>query len=310
MIKRLKKGLLFVRVIIYVFGVYYDFLSRIASARIGALRASPSPSSKLAPGSSSSPEAGSPEPRNIVVVGASFAGYHAARLIATTLPKTTPFTVVVVEPNTHFQFSWVLPRFCVVEGHEHKAFIPYGPYLASAPTGRVRWVRDRVVSVADGKVRLRAGDEAGCKEIPYEYLVVATGSGAGDALPSRVGVEDKRDGCEALKAMQVRIRGAERLIVVGGGAAGVELATDAKEHHPEKKVTLVHSRPGVMHRFGPELQAAALKGLQDLGVEVFLGERLIGHDEETGAVTLSSGKTLSCDFLVRLRSTIRGLLTA
>ena len=69
--------------------------------------------------------------RDVVVIGASFAGYHTAYCLAHSLP--TGYRVTVIERNSHFQLTSVLPRFCVVEGHEHKAFIRYGPYLAKAP---------------------------------------------------------------------------------------------------------------------------------------------------------------------------------
>lgn len=231
------------------------------------------------------------QPRNIVIVGANFAGYQAARIIAMDLPRDSPFRVVVIEPNSHFNFTWVLPRLCVVEGgHEHKAFIPYGSHLKGAP---VEWVRDRVVEVGRESVRLEKGEE-----IPYEFLVIATGSGAEDALPSRVGVTTKLEGTERLRGMQQKIKSADRLLVVGGGAAGVEVATDSKSLYPEKSVTLVHSRDAVMHRFGPELQAEALEGLKRLGVEVILGDRLAGEDEQAGIATLRSGKTVGYDYIV------------
>lgn len=230
------------------------------------------------------------KPRNIVIVGANFAGYQAARIIAMDLPADSPYQVVVIEPNSHFNFTWVLPRFCVAEGHEHKAFIPYGPHLGGAPA---KWLRDRVVEVRREAVVLASGEE-----VPYEFLVIATGCGAGDGLPTRVGATEKVVGTGLLREMQGRIKSAERLLVVGGGAAGVEVATDAKSLYPEKKVTLVHSRDAAMHRFGPELQAEASKSLADLGVEVVLGDRLAAEDDETGIATLKSGNTVEYDYIV------------
>ncbi|EJT69177.1 hypothetical protein GGTG_13286 [Gaeumannomyces tritici R3-111a-1] len=233
-------------------------------------------------------------PRNIVIVGASFAGYEAARVIATSLPEDSPYRVVVIEPSSHFHFTWILPRVCVVEGHEHKALIPYGSHLKGAVRGRLRWVTGGVTSVSRDAVRLE-GDDG--EVIPYAYLVVATGASAGDGLPSRVPSPRKEEGLERIRSMQRRIAGAKRIVVVGGGAAGVELATDAKHKYPDKHVMLVHSRPAVMHRFGPELQAAALKGLEDLGVEVLLNERA-AVDAQGRLVTLRSGTKIECDLYV------------
>jgi NADH dehydrogenase FAD-containing subunit len=283
----LEKKLLLIKLVVYSLAVYWDFLRRAASARVKAqIR-------RLL----KRPQISNAEPRNIVIVGASFAGYQAARLLAPSLPSDGKYRIVVIEPNSHFNFTWVLPRFCVVSDHEHKAFIPYTPYLtAVAPPGGVRWVKDRVTAVNRTSVRLRDSEE----ETPYDFLVLATGSGDGEVLPSRVGSEKKVEGIELLRGVQRRIRDAEKIVVVGGGAAGVELATDAKAVYPEKHVVLVHSRDAVMHRFGPELQEAALKGLTDLGVEVILGERVVGDSGEKGIVSLSSGRTVECDYLVRI----------
>lgn len=233
------------------------------------------------------------EPRNIVIIGASFAGYYAAQVIASKLPPNSPYRVVIIEPHSHFHFTWVLPRFCVVD-QEQKAFIPYGPLLKGAPEGRVRWVRERVAKVNRNGVWLEKSRE----QIPYDFLVVATGSGAAAGLPSRVPVDTKEEGTALLQDMQHNIKQAQHLVVVGGGAAGVELATDVKHMYPGKFVTLVHSRKAVMHRFGPELQAAALQGLKDLGIETVLHERTASSNIVDGQITLQSGRRIRCDFLV------------
>ncbi|KAJ2966689.1 hypothetical protein NQ176_g10030 [Zarea fungicola] len=96
--------------------------------------------------------------------------------------------------------------------------------------------------------------------------------------------------------MQQRIAKAETVVVVGGGAAGVEVATDAKSLYPNKHIILVHSRSAVMHRFGKELQKAAMEGLKRLEVEVILEDRVIEEDDANGSVTLKSGRKINCDY--------------
>jgi len=231
---------------------------------------------------------------SIVIIGGSFSGYFAASLIASTLPSNSKFRVIVIEPNSHFHFTWVLPRFCVVPDHEHKAFIPHGPFLAKY--NNIRWIRDRAVAIDETSVRLRDSGEI----IQYEFLIIATGSDGGGGLPSRVGAEKKAAGMELVRGVQKRIAESRNIVVVGGGAVGVEVATDAKGKYPEKNIVLVHSRPAVMHRFGPELQAAALKALKELGVDVILGERVNSEAAEAGSVILSSGREIACDFLVNI----------
>ncbi|KAK4152282.1 apoptosis-inducing factor 2 [Chaetomidium leptoderma] len=282
-LERVKKAILFTRLVAYGFRVSVSILRRAVSVKFAALT-----TRTLTPPTDHS------EVKNVVVVGAAFAGYFAARILAASLPRDGRYRVVVIEPNTHFNFTWVLPRFSVVGGHEHKAFIPYTPaFFAQGPKDVVRWVRDRVTSVRKGSVVLRSGDE-----IPYEFLIIATGSTVANGLPSRLGVETREEGMGVLKAMQARIKAANRVVIAGGGAAGVELATDAKNQYPDKSVTLVHSRQAVMHRFGPGLQKDAMDALQRLGVDVILGERVDSGSADGKFIALGSGRKVECDCFV------------
>lgn len=232
--------------------------------------------------------------RNIVIVGANFAGYRVSQIIAKNLSPRSPYRIVVIEPNSHFHFTWVLPRFCVVKGHEHKAFIPYGGYLDGVIEGSYRWIQDKVIDIDRTTVRLQGSGES----IPYEFLVIATGAGVQDGLPSRVNTTEKTEGIKRLQGMQKRLESANTVVVVGGGAAGVEVATDAKDLYPEKHIILIHSRDAVMHRFGKGLQESAREGLERLGVELILEERVVNEDAASGVVTLRSGRQITCDFFV------------
>ncbi|KAM5345841.1 hypothetical protein ACJ41O_011702 [Fusarium nematophilum] len=279
----LDKPILFSKVLLYTLAFFYREWRR------AALRSRDALSLKLT-GSKTPPA----RTRNIVIVGANFAGYQAARVLALNLPPNSDFRVVIVEPNSHFQFTWVLPRYCVAKGHEHKAYIPYGPNLKGAPEEAFRWVRDRAVGVTKTHVKLQDGGE---EDIPYEYLIVATGSLV-EGLPSRSNATDKLESMRRLQKMQEEIEKATKIVVVGGGAAGVELATDAKSKYPDKTVVLVHSRKAPMHRFGEDLQKSAVEGMEKLGVELILEDRVVNEDKDAGAVTLRSGKVIECDYFV------------
>ncbi|KAM6522107.1 hypothetical protein FALCPG4_011796 [Fusarium falciforme] len=238
--------------------------------------------------------AASERKRNIVIVGASFAGYHAARCISQLLPPKSPYRVVVIEPHSHFHFTWLLPRFCVVKGHEEKAFIPYGGYVADALDGSIHWIVDKAASISRKAVSLEGTGE----DMPYDFLVIATGSAVKDGLPSRVNASNRNEGMEGMRAMQDSIGTASVILVIGAGAAGVEVAADIKGSYPHKQVILVHSRSAVMHRFGKILQDAAQEGLDRLGVETILQDRVVKQDAEAGRVTLMSGRVILCDYVI------------
>ncbi|KAK4639979.1 hypothetical protein QC761_700150 [Podospora bellae-mahoneyi] len=282
LLQRLRKAILFLRLVGYGLRTYYNFFSRSLSAKIA---------NRLAKSDAS---IGPDDVKNIVIVGAAFSGLYAARLLAGAVPRDGRYRIVVIEPNSHFNFTWVFPRFCVVEGHEHKAFIPYSPdFFDMGPKGLVQWVRDRVTSLTRENVLLRSGEV-----IPYEYLIIATGSNVADGLPSRAGVEDKEEAIELLKAMQERVKNASHIVVAGGGAAGVETATDAKDRYPGKSVTIVHSRQALMHRFGNGLQQGTSEAMERLGVNVILGEKVLPQSVDGKFITLSSGRKIECDCFI------------
>jgi NADH dehydrogenase FAD-containing subunit len=212
------------------------------------------------------------EPKNVVVVGGSFAGLPLLRRLVETLP--TGYRAVLVEPSSHFNFVFNFPRYSVIRGHEAKAFIPHDGLAKKAPKGIYKRVQDAVVRITaapnggGGEVHLGASSD---EPLPYEYLVVATG--VSQPFPARARSADKAGGCAELRALQEHITATESVAIIGGGAVGVELAADVKSYYPAKKVVLVHSREKLLPRFGGRLHAHVLPALEKLGVEVVLGER-------------------------------------
>lgn len=90
----------------------------------------------------------------------------------------------------------------------------------------------------------------------------------------------KPAGMKFLQGQQDVIKRAQSILIAGGGALGIQYATDIADLYPEKKVTLIHSRDRLLPVFKKELHDAAVKRLEELGVELILGDRVIlpeGH---------------------------------
>ncbi|KAK0543834.1 hypothetical protein OC846_006269 [Tilletia horrida] len=131
--------------------------------------------------------------------------------------------------------------------------------------------------------------------IPYTHLIYALGSHLPD--PLRTEARTKSAGREWMKEIQERVEEAEDIVLVGGGALGVQFASDiasvhgtiSTEPHPtcrdqaaqrdpqqkkKKRITLIHSRKQLLPNFDERIHEIALKRLTELGVNVVLGERL------------------------------------
>ncbi|TKX25891.1 pyridine nucleotide-disulfide oxidoreductase-like protein 1 [Elsinoe australis] len=205
-----------------------------------------------------------PHPKNVLIIGGSFAGFELARKLAHSLP--TGHRVLMIEPNSHFNYTFNFPRYSVLQGREHHAFIPYSGISANAPHGIFSHVRARAASIAPDAVILESGEA-----VPYAYLVLATG--ATQSPPAKLLANERKAACAELQGFQLKIRDADRIAVVGAGAVGVEIAADIRSFYPGKKVTLVHSGQRILPRFGEELQQFAVEKLGKLGVEVVTGQR-------------------------------------
>ncbi|PWN21569.1 FAD/NAD(P)-binding domain-containing protein [Microstroma glucosiphilum] len=108
--------------------------------------------------------------------------------------------------------------------------------------------------------------------IPYTHLIYALGSHLPD--PLRTVARTKPQGMHWMSDVQNQIKNSERIVLVGGGALGVEFATDIKSVYPDKDVTLIHSRQRLLPNFDERIHEIAKARMEELGVKLVLGERL------------------------------------
>ncbi|BGP03802.1 hypothetical protein JCM10021v2_007550 [Rhodotorula toruloides] len=245
--------------------------------------------------------------KNIVVVGASYVGLAVANELSKVVDGE--YRVVVVEKNSHFGHLFAYPRFAISPSHEHAAFIPFStsshsmlpsPHVimhASAlsllPSNRI--LLDRSISLPSSPPST---------ELAYEALVLATGTKL--SPPGTMPGGSKAEGVEYLRGSQGAMREAKRVVIVGGGAVGVQMATDLATLYPppQKHITLIQSRL-LMPRFHPALHALVLRRLEELDVEVVLGSRAEvpregweGVGREGGTVRLTDGREVEADYVI------------
>lgn len=235
-----------------------------------------------------------PDSKNVVVLGGSFAGIELVKRLIETLP--TGFKVVWIEKNSHLNYSFTFPRFSVMTGHEHMAFIPYDELARAAPAGIFTRVQDTAIEITETQVLLASG-----KRVDYAYLAIATGSS--QPLPVQVLATERDAACRELQEVQEAIKESQKIAIIGGGAVGVQLASDIKDFYPDKDVTLVHSRGQLLNRFGKRLQDYVLRALRDeLKIRVLLNERpkmpAKGNMARSDTLVFSDGREEQFDLIM------------
>lgn len=96
------------------------------------------------------------------------------------------------------------------------AFVPYTKTFAGCPPGSGTIVHAKATQILPRKVVLDHGEP-----IPYEYLVMATGTKLPPPGNVPVGVEGKVDGIKYFEKHESNVDKAQNIVVIGGGAVGV-----------------------------------------------------------------------------------------
>jgi NADH dehydrogenase len=188
----------------------------------------------------------------IVVLGAGYAGVHAARSAA-----KAGGDVTLVDPDGHHD---LLPRLAQVAAGS----APIGDAWADAE----RLLDDVTVhrSAATGVDPSARVVETEAGPVAYDALVVTTGAGA--VQPGDDGMVLRTAG-DALR-IRAALADARRLVVVGGGATGVQLAGAARDAHPDLDVHLVELESRLLPAFSRPLSRHAARVLRRRGVELHL----------------------------------------
>ncbi|XXF78447.1 NAD(P)/FAD-dependent oxidoreductase [Myxococcaceae bacterium GXIMD 01537] len=164
-----------------------------------------------------------------------------------------------------------------------------------------QWARGAKLTVVRGQARLagerkvRVEHDGAPRELTANKAVVLA-TGSTPRIPDTPGLKEAKpwDNRQGTSAKQVPAR----LVVVGGGPVGVELA-QAWRSLGSREVTLVQHGPRLIPRAEPLASEAALKALRDSGITVRLGAEMKEVRRPGGAgevtVTFASGESLRAD---------------
>ncbi len=193
----------------------------------------------------------------VVVVGGGYGGVTVAKA----LDETSD--VVLVEPKDAFMHNIAALRALVNPSWLPRIFLPYAGLLAN---GRV--VRDRAVVVDPHRVLTASGEE-----ISADYVVLATGSRY--PFPAKTDLVDTHHTQEQVLQTNRALRQADRVLLVGAGPVGIELAGEIRDAWPEKTIVLLDVADEILGGpYMPELKAELRRQLLESRVELIMGSPL------------------------------------
>jgi NADH dehydrogenase len=233
----------------------------------------------------------SASPPRVVIVGAGFGGLWAAKTLANARAE-----VIVIDRMNYHLFQPLLYQV---------ATAGLSPADVAAPIrgiiGGYRNITVVLGEVTGVDVVARTVTILGDQRVPYDYLLLATGArhayfGHDEWEPFAPGLKNIEDATEIRRRILIAFERAEtetnenerqilmRLVIVGGGPTGVELAgaiaelarralaKDFRNIDPRlARIILVEAGPRLLPGFPQDLSLDAKQRLERLGVEVRVG---------------------------------------
>ncbi|MDX6544425.1 MAG: apoptosis-inducing factor 2 [Gaiellales bacterium] len=204
-----------------------------------------------------SEQTGTPTRKTAVVVGGGYGGFSTARALDELVDVT------LVEQRDAFVHNVAALRAVVEPGVLPDVFLPYDHLLHH---GRV--VHDRAVQVDAGRVVLASGTE-----LNPDYLVLATGSRY--PYPAKTESHDRASAMERYRETHEQMLRAQRVLILGAGPVGIELAGEISSAWPDKSITITDPQPDIIAGpFKQELREELRRQLEARGIELVLGTGL------------------------------------
>ena len=251
----------------------------------------------------------------VVIAGAGFGGLTCARAL-----NKAPVDVLIVDRNNYHLFTPLLYQVASALLDPGEIARPVRALIR--PLANVDF-RQAEVTGADLDRRLLQTDRG---DIPYDYLVLATGSqsdyfGNASLAKHAFGLKDLDEGLSLRNRILSQFEASRwttdpekrramlTFAVVGAGPTGVELAGSLSElirlvlrkdyrdlDLSEVRVLLLEAGNFPLGTFVPALREAARKSLEKKGVEVLLGAKVEVIDEES--IRLAGGKVIAAGTVI------------
>ena len=233
--------------------------------------------------------------KKIVIVGGGFGGVYTAKYLAKMGKK---YDILLINRNNYFLFTPLLHEVATGGLSEESVAEPIREVFRKT---NVNFLQSEVTGI-DRKNKIV---ETKLKDVPYDYLVVATG-----ATTNFYGMECD-DKCFTLKdlkdavdlrdhiitvveqaSMEIDPKKRKELltfVVVGGGPTGVELVTEISEFicdtmcadytkfdvKPEEvSIVLIHAGQELLSQFSEKVQNYAKKTLENKKIQILFGIRV------------------------------------
>ncbi|THC99561.1 hypothetical protein EYZ11_000930 [Aspergillus tanneri] len=250
----------------------------------------------------------------VLIVGGSYGGLSAALALidlcagrlarfnsnADSKPpqRQVPVQITVVDERDGFYHLIGSPKALACDKFASKTWNRFKD-IPALQSPNMRFLRGSVSSVNCQEKSAQILDLETNETVEESYDFLLASSGLRRVFPTVPQSLLRHKFLEEARGHQEEIRSARNgVVIIGGGAVGVEMAAELKELDPKQKVTLVHSRDRLLSAepLPDDFKDRVTSVLREAGVEVILGRRVIDTtavetegEKQAWNLTLSNG---------------------
>ncbi|KLL11978.1 NAD(P)/FAD-dependent oxidoreductase [Protofrankia coriariae] len=227
--------------------------------------------------------------RTVAVIGGGYGGSAVAKAL------DSDADIVLIDPRDAFVNSAASLRALARPDWAPNLFFSFDTLLTRGTV-----IRDRAVSADPVGVTLASG-----RRVEADYLVLASGSSYPYPAKPNAGSTATGEALDDLRQTHKELIDAERVLIVGAGPVGLELAGEIKEVWPHKHVIIVDPAERLLPGFQPEVRQDLHRQLDELDIQLRLGTGLAAPpttepgQAETFTVTTTGGDEITADIWFR-----------
>jgi NADH dehydrogenase FAD-containing subunit len=251
--------------------------------------------------------------KTVVIVGGNFAGLAALWELLSRRRTMSNLKIILIDQRSYSEYTpGILRLFCEPDGFYNVV----QPLPASNTYPNFHFIQGKVTSLVDrnnqkiltylppcGTTCSRDTPSKRPQQLRYDYVIVATGATYSAPISPRL-QENAMTLENRFREWQLAHRHldlAHRVLILGGGAVGVELAAEIVDHYQPnnnkyrqpKQVTLLDAQSSLVPNFPKAVGMYAQQWLEQRGVTIRLGKSWQSWTDTT--CTLQDGTVLQAD---------------
>ncbi len=196
---------------------------------------------------------------DVLIIGGGFAGVSVAQALEKQGIQTT-----LVDRKDYFEVTFATLRNTTApQITKNQARKNYKDFLSG------RFIQNSVINMTNNTVHLSDG-----VEITFEQGIIASGTRYPSMPMAKTDTAiDIHSRNQELLNYHKQLKSANKIMVIGGGVVGVELAGEIAYAMPKAQVSLAHNSDVLLNGFKEKAQKKAQQQLEDLGVNIIFNSR-------------------------------------